>query len=100
MNNEKDPVVAQVKQVLSPKGEVWATAPDSSWKLYSEQPEEGSEVEACWSTRFVDPPAYQFANLSFRKFGHGTSVRIWWANEQGSELLLAPDFWRPRSISA
>ncbi|MFZ6655928.1 hypothetical protein [Undibacterium sp. TJN19] len=86
--------MAELKQVLSPTGEVWATAPDETWNLRGEcWPEPGILVEACWSKRFQDPPKYQFAAVSLKKVdARGMSE---WANEWGQTLCFNPDFWRP-----
>ena len=53
--------------VLGPDGEPWATAPDNTWLLRDSQlPEIGVLVEACWSTRFKNPPRYAFERVRLK----------------------------------
>lgn len=87
--------MAELKKVLAPlTGEVWAVAPDETWRLRGEEwPEPKVMVEGCWASRFIDPPKYEIAPVSLvRHDDKGMSV---WANDSGQDLCFNPDFWRP-----
>lgn len=87
--------MSELAKVFGPKGELWATAPDESWSLRGQPwPAVGELVEACWASRFEDPPTYGFAQIRL-KWTDGKMSK--WENDRGEDLVFNPDFWKPRA---
>lgn len=89
----------QPKQILGPKGDIWATAPNESWNLRDDPwPDVNVRVEACWSSRFETPARYDYGILRLKR--HWSDGMSEWINEDGYEVAFNPDFWRPIAGSA
>lgn len=87
--------MSEIAKVLGPNGELWASAPDETWRLRDDWPAPNVLVDACWASRHPEPTEYGYGvvYLIF-KTPDGMSR---WANESGHELVFNPDFWKPRA---
>lgn len=86
----------KIAQVLSPNGELWATAPDETWILRGDSwPELKTLVEVCWASRKT-PGDYEYGKLYLVEHHlDGVHKMSTWKNEDHLTMVFNPDFWRP-----